>query len=57
MVVLHSHFRGVIVKSREDGSAKGIAKESIVKVIDLAPETVIAVGTFGNETVNVRIPF
>ena len=40
----------------KQGSAKGIAKESIVKIIDLAPETVIAVAAFGNETVNVRIP-
>ena len=39
------------------GSTESIAEISIVEMIYAAPETVIAVTTFGNETVDVRVPF
>ena len=38
-------------------SPKGVAKISIVKMSDAAPEAVIAVSAFGNETMDVGIPF
>lgn len=41
----------------EESCTEGIAEESVVKVFDVAPETIVAETTFGDETVNVRIPF
>ncbi len=41
----------------EKRSPKGIAKEGIVKVIDIPPEAIIAVSAFRDETVDMRIPF
>ena len=41
----------------KQGSAKGIAKEGIVKIIDVAPETVVAVSSFRNEAVDIWVPF
>lgn len=41
----------------EKRSPKGIAKEGIVKVIDITPEAIIAVSAFRDETVDMRIPF
>lgn len=41
----------------EQGSTEGIAKEGIVKMLDIPPETVIAVAALRNEAVNVWIPF
>ncbi len=39
------------------GGAESIAEVGIVEVIGIAPETIIAVTTFRNETVYVRVPF
>lgn len=41
----------------EQGSTKSITKVCIVKMVDIPPETVIAVVAFRNEAVNVGIPF
>lgn len=41
----------------QQGSAESIAEVGIVEVIDIAPETIIAVTTFRNKAVYVRIPF
>ena len=40
----------------QQGSAESIAEVGIVEVIDIAPETIIAVTTFRNKAVYVRIP-
>ena len=40
----------------EQGSAESIAEVGIVEVIDIAPETIIAVTIFRNKAVYVRIP-
>lgn len=40
----------------EQGSAESIAEVGIVKVIDIAPETIITVTTFRNKAVYVRVP-
>lgn len=39
------------------GGAKGIAQERIIKVLDVAPESVIAVTAFRNKAVDMRVPF
>ena len=49
-----TNFRFHFVKQ---SGTEGIAKEHIVKMTDVSPETIIAVAAFGNETVDVRIPF
>lgn len=41
----------------KQGSAEGVAEESVVEMADVAPETVITVAAFGNEAVDVGIPF
>ena len=41
----------------QQGSAESIAEVGIVEVIDIAPETIIAVTAFRNKAVYVRIPF
>ena len=41
----------------KEGGAEGVTKESIVKVIDIAPEANVTVTTFRNEAVDVGIPF
>lgn len=41
----------------KEGGAEGIAQEGIVKVSDVAPETVIAVPAFRNKAVDMGIPF
>ena len=40
----------------QQGSAESIAEVGIVEVIDIAPETIIAVTTFRNKAVYVRVP-
>jgi len=37
--------------------AESIAQEGVAKVIDAAPETVVTVTAFRNETMNMGIPF
>jgi len=37
--------------------AEGIAEKSIVEIVDIAPEAVVTVATFGNEAMDVWIPF
>ena len=37
--------------------AKSNTQVCIVKMIDMTPETIIAIATFGNKAVNMRIPF
>ena len=39
------------------GSAESIAEVGIVEVIDIAPETIIAVAAFRNQAVDMRVPF
>lgn len=41
----------------QKGGAERIMEESIVKVLDIAPKTVITAATFRNEAVDVRVPF
>ena len=41
----------------EQGGAEGIAEKSIVEMADIAPEAVVTVATFGNEAMDVWIPF
>ena len=41
----------------KQGSAEGIAQEGIVKIIDVAPESVVAVTSFRNKAVDMRVPF
>lgn len=41
----------------QQSGTESITEEGIVKMRDVAPETVITVTTFGNETVDVRVPF
>lgn len=41
----------------KQGSAEGIAQEGIVKIIDAAPESVVAVSSFRNKAVDMRVPF
>ena len=41
----------------KESGAEGVTKESIVKVIDIAPEAIVTVTTFRNEAVDVGIPF
>ena len=41
----------------EKGSTEGIAKEGIVEVFDIAPRAVVAISSFRNEAVDMRIPF
>ena len=41
----------------KERSAESVAEEGIVKVIDVAPEAVIAVPTFRDEAVDVGVPF
>ena len=43
-------------KFTQQGSAESIAEVGIVEVIDIAPETIIAVTTFRNKAVYVRVP-
>ena len=38
-------------------SAKGITQEGIIKMMDMPPETIIAVTAFREKTMNVRVPF
>ena len=40
----------------QQGGAESIAEVGIVEVIDLAPETVIAIAAFGNQAVDVGVP-
>ena len=40
----------------KQSGTKSISKVCIIKVRDMAPKTIIAVATFGNQAVNVRIP-
>jgi len=37
--------------------AEGIAEKSIVEIVDIAPEAVVTVAAFGNEAMDVGIPF
>ena len=41
----------------EQSGTEGITEEGVVKMMNIAPETVIAVTALRNEAVNVRIPF
>lgn len=41
----------------QQSGTESITEEGIVKMRDVAPETVITVTTFGNEAVDVRVPF
>ena len=41
----------------EKRGTESVTEESIIKIFYIAPETVIAVTAFGNETVDVRVPF
>lgn len=41
----------------QQGSAESSAEVGIVEVIDIAPETVIAVAAFRNQAVDMRVPF
>lgn len=41
----------------QQGGTESITEEGIVKMSDAAPETIITVTTFGNEAVDVGIPF
>ena len=41
----------------QKGGAERITEESIVKVIDITPETVVTVAAFRNQAVDMRIPF
>ena len=41
----------------QQGGTKSVAQISIVKMRDPAPEAVIAITAFGEETVDVRVPF
>ena len=41
----------------QQSSAESIAEVGIVEVIDIAPETIIAVTAFRNQAVDMRIPF
>lgn len=41
----------------KQGSAEGIAQEGIVKITDVAPETVVAVASFRNKAVDMWVPF
>ena len=40
----------------EEGGAESVAQESVIKIVDVAPETVIAVSAFRNKAVDMRIP-
>lgn len=41
----------------KEGGAESIAEESIIEMMDAAPESVVTVAAFGNETMDVGIPF
>lgn len=41
----------------QQGSAESSAEVGIVEVIDIAPETIIAVAAFRNQAVDMRVPF
>lgn len=41
----------------KQGGAEGIAEKGIVEMVDIVPEVVVAVATFGNEAMDVGIPF
>lgn len=41
----------------EKRGTESVTEESIIKIFYITPETVIAVTAFGNETVDVRVPF
>lgn len=41
----------------QESGTKGIAQKGIVEVFDMTPETVITIPTFGNEAMDMRIPF
>lgn len=41
----------------EKGSAEGISEKSVVKVVNIFPETVIAETAFGQEAVDMWVPF
>ncbi len=41
----------------QKGGAESVTEISVVKIIDIAPEPVIAVATFRNKAVDVRVPF
>lgn len=39
------------------GSTKSVTEISIIEMTYAAPETIVAVAAFGNEAVDVRVPF
>lgn len=41
----------------EQSGAERVTQESVIKMIDIAPEAIITVATFRDETMDVRIPF
>ena len=41
----------------EQNGAEGVAEEGIGKVADVAPDPIVTVAAFGDETMNVGIPF
>lgn len=41
----------------QESSTKSVAKKRVVEMFDMTPETIIAVAAFGNETMDVWIPF
>lgn len=41
----------------EKCSAESVAQESVIKVMDITPETIVAVTAFGNEAMDMRVPF
>ena len=47
----------IIAKRRKDRSTESIAKESIVEMRDITPESIITVTAFRDETMDMRIPF
>ena len=41
----------------KESCTESISKECIIKMFNIAPETVITIAAFRNETVDVRVPF
>ena len=41
----------------QESGAEGIPKERVIEMLYIAPESVIAVSTFGDKTMDMRIPF
>lgn len=41
----------------EESSTESVAEESIIKMFNITPETVITIAAFRNETVYMRVPF